>query len=46
MKNAKSGEDLMASTLKYIKELMEMTDYEKFDVEKVVPMYEQSAKDR
>lgn len=30
MKNAKSGGDLMTSGINYVKELMEMTDYQKF----------------
>lgn len=46
MKNAKSGGDLMNSGINYVKELMEITDYPKFQVEKFVPMYEKSVKDR
>lgn len=36
----------MNSGITYVKEMMEITDYHKFDVEKLVDIYYQSVKDR
>lgn len=46
MKNSKSGDDIMYSGLNYVKELIKLTGYPDYDIQKLVPMYNQSVKDR
>lgn len=46
MKNAKSGDDIMYSGINYVKQLIKLTGYPNYDIDRLVPMYNQSVKDR
>ncbi len=46
MKNIKSGDDVMNSGLSYVMQVMKLTGYPIYDIEKLAPMYNQSVEDR
>lgn len=46
MKSVKSGDDIMYSGINYVKQLIKLTDYPNYDIDKLVPMYNQSVNDR
>lgn len=46
MRNSKSGDDIMYSGINYVKQLIKLTGYPNYDIDKLVPMYNQSVKDR
>jgi trimethylamine monooxygenase len=46
MKKQITGDGVMYSGLSYAKELIELTGYPNYDIEKLVPMYNQSVQDR
>ena len=46
MRSSKSGDDVMQSGIKYVKELMKLTGYPIYDIDGLVPMYNQSVQDR
>jgi trimethylamine monooxygenase len=46
MRNSKCGDDVMYSGINYVKQVIQMTGYPNYDIDKLVPMYNQSLKDR
>ncbi len=46
MKNAKTGQDYMDSGLRYAKDIIKMTGYPDFDIDKFSPIYTANEEDR
>ena len=46
MKNKQSGNQILYSSINYVKQLTKMTGYPSYDIEKLVSMYNLSLKDR